>query len=1280
MIGVTNTFKVTNSENYTVSDWESDMKLARDAHIDAFALNMAWKDGTNDASVKMAFTAANAVGFQLFFSFDYAGNGPWDKDVVIDMIQQYGSTSVYFHHNGKPFVSTFEGPGSADDWVTIKAQTGCFFMPDWSSVGAKPAVALGNEVADGLFSWSAWPWGNQTMDTYSDASYIQYLDGKPYMMAISPWFYTNLPGYNKNWIWKGDSLWFDRWQQLLALDPMPEFVQIISWNDYGESHYIGPIYGKSMAAFEIGESLYNYAMDYPHDAWRDVLPFMIDVYKNGKATMTDDIVVFWYRPNPVSACSSAGTTVNTASQLQIEFEPANALEDRIHVMALFQDGNSAVFVNNEYVEWDSRPQTDVEGDGELGASLWFGSVAANPGTVQVNLIREDMTVATAPGLEISSRCEGNFNNFNAWVGSVSGGSTGATYHTTVDLADQVCVKGKGAYDFNDLCNFTCSYGYCPVGACTCEQMGVARKKPKATGTIGYPAEGRDANYAGLCSFSCNYGHCPSKLCHTTEHPMPIPTVSDFLPPACVAGTGQGGSSGLCSYACDYGYCPINLCTCTKTGALVQPPAQTGTGGAAAPGQSEILNNLCDFTCSRGYCPPGTCASKEDAGTSNVKIPKLTWGTDPTGAQCEATQKQAIEKEFGYAIEMVQAAQKYLQTGKYYETFFAESVRARPNFADEAVKVYKRVEEMLDGTSTFKVQITCEFGHSFCERGDLAFMNALRHTMNICGNFFTSTKMAPTSERIAQIPPTIYEAHHSISTIFVHEMTHTKFALSPLSGKSSMNGRDFIARDFAYGWESCKALADGTFNRGCQDYANKPKTLCPNPAPDGLDGKCLAELSAENADNWAVIAAGIYFSQKSKKAIPIPSTRPSTADAGCTQYDDIMIDQNGGDGFEPTGMVSFGDSFAAGMGTGKTTGDTCRVGSNNYGTLLNKYLGEHIPIEKKMCSGDTTTGLERQIKEWKSASTVDFATLTMGGNDLGFSDIAWYCIVTPWPMRNIPAYRKLCVDSESKARSLLNDQGESGMRHKLRTLYKSILNKAEKTDFNLFVTGYVGFFNQDTTDCDQSSFYYLNAGYKPSGNAVKLTRDLRTELNLLVSQLNNVIEDAVKDANAEAKTTQIHYVDVQQKFDSHRWCEQGSWHEPDSSVPSTYFFLSSWPDLPLKNEVVESSNFADVAALVQTGSINLPSPSNCNTALGSDPDPYAKWMCMVSVEIDANPNGEWAQAYGRATQGVADGNVNIKEINWFTPTSQIKAFHPRSPGMALYRDAILEKIDVTFGSY
>jgi hypothetical protein len=62
------------------------------------------------------------------------------------------------------------------------------------------------------------------------------------MMPISPWFYTDLPGFDKNWLWRGDDLWFDRWEQAMSLSTPPEWIEILTWNDYGESHHIGPLH------------------------------------------------------------------------------------------------------------------------------------------------------------------------------------------------------------------------------------------------------------------------------------------------------------------------------------------------------------------------------------------------------------------------------------------------------------------------------------------------------------------------------------------------------------------------------------------------------------------------------------------------------------------------------------------------------------------------------------------------------------------------------------------------------------------------------------------------------------------------------------------------------------------------------------------------------------------------------------------------------------------------------------------------------------------------------
>ncbi|KAI3118779.1 CAZyme family GH71 [Penicillium roqueforti] len=230
-------FMLMNAENYTVTDWQTDIQAALDAHINAFALNMA---------------AAYDKHFLLFFSFDYAGNGPWKAGDVAALLEQYTASTAYYLYKGQYIVSTFEGPAHAEDWIDLKQQYNVFFVPDWSSIGAKPASQLGGGVADALFSWAGWPWGPQDMDTYTDASYYQYLNesgSKPYMMAVSPWFFTNLPGYDKNWLWRGDDLWYDRWVEVLY--NQPEFVEIISWNDYGESHYIGPLYDYAMEAFTI---------------------------------------------------------------------------------------------------------------------------------------------------------------------------------------------------------------------------------------------------------------------------------------------------------------------------------------------------------------------------------------------------------------------------------------------------------------------------------------------------------------------------------------------------------------------------------------------------------------------------------------------------------------------------------------------------------------------------------------------------------------------------------------------------------------------------------------------------------------------------------------------------------------------------------------------------------------------------------------------------------------------------------------------------------------------
>ncbi|KAL2802751.1 glycosyl hydrolase family 71-domain-containing protein [Aspergillus granulosus] len=49
-------------------------------------------------------------------------------------------------------------------------------------------------------SWDAWPIGAMSMSTTEDRAWMSYLNGKLYIMPVSPWFYTNLNKFNKNWV------------------------------------------------------------------------------------------------------------------------------------------------------------------------------------------------------------------------------------------------------------------------------------------------------------------------------------------------------------------------------------------------------------------------------------------------------------------------------------------------------------------------------------------------------------------------------------------------------------------------------------------------------------------------------------------------------------------------------------------------------------------------------------------------------------------------------------------------------------------------------------------------------------------------------------------------------------------------------------------------------------------------------------------------------------------------------------------------------------------------
>lgn len=321
---------------------------------------------------------------------------------------------------------------------------------------------------------------------------------------------------------RGDNLWFDRWNEVLYVQP--EWVEIISWNDYGESHYIGPIRENALGA--LASAPFNYVENMPHDSWRTFLPYVIDMYVNNATSFTQEGIVFWYRPNPARACGNGGTTVNTASQLQLEFAAADVIADAVFYTAqLASHADVIVSIGGvgQAGTWSDVP------DGGVGLYHGNSSFNGRTGAVTVQLSRSGAVFATSgAGAAITTACDANLVNWNAWVGEAR--STGAVSGNPDHMDDKVCVSGTGAYNFAGLCGFACELGYCPLGACLCKAMGTQKAKPNSTGVIGYPRAGEDASYSGLCSFDCNLGFCPDGACGTVSAPYRVRLLTARLYP------------------------------------------------------------------------------------------------------------------------------------------------------------------------------------------------------------------------------------------------------------------------------------------------------------------------------------------------------------------------------------------------------------------------------------------------------------------------------------------------------------------------------------------------------------------------------------------------------------------------------------------------------------------------------------------------------------------------------------------------------------------------------
>lgn len=452
--------------------------------------------------------------------------------------------------------------------------------------------------------------------------------------------------YSKNFVFPSDLLWYSRWNDVLTSSP--DYVEIITWNDYGESHYIGPL-----ASTHDDDGASKWVNDMPHDGWRDLAKPFIAAYKAGATAVDDyieeDQIIYWYRPAPRTVtCDLTDNTMgagNNDSGNYYHGRPNGweVMEDAVFVVTLLTTAGTLEVTSGNSTQTFDAP---------AGASSF--KMPMEVGQQKFALTRDSETVMSGTSLkDVIDSCPCGIYNFNAYVGTLPEGtsdplSSAGLASFTVGLAVETCSATPSLATANVVSTTakptgsaaaTTTSAAVPTSASGGSMSATKTGSPSTTTTqqVSSAATTRASSTASTkpLSTTTSMEASSATTVQTTQASIasssavttavvsttPTSAASQSIPAAtststagdstCNGGTNASDESsnfaGLCSFACSQGYCPPGPCSCTSYGSPLSY-AVTAEPGCPLSGENEGYKGLCEFACARDYCPQNACTA------------------------------------------------------------------------------------------------------------------------------------------------------------------------------------------------------------------------------------------------------------------------------------------------------------------------------------------------------------------------------------------------------------------------------------------------------------------------------------------------------------------------------------------------------------------------------------------------------------------------------------------------------------------------------------------------
>lgn len=200
-------------------------------------------------------------------------------------------------------------------------------------------------------------------------------------------------------------------------------------------------------------------------------------------------------------------------------------------------------------------------------------------------------------------------------------------------------------------------------------------------------------------------------------------------------------------------------------------------------------------------------------------------------------------------------------------------------------------------------------------------------------------------------------------------------------------------------------------------------------------------------------------------------------------------------------VALGDSYSSGVGTRSYIDDGTSCQRSNYAYPKLVAAAKGYSLNFKACSGATvSTVTNSQLSAL--TSTTRYVTISVGGNDAGFSSVLTECAQ--------PGWMSDCDGSINTAQSFINNT----LPGRLSTLYSSIKSKAPNAV--VVVVGYPRVFMGE--DCNAATFF------SPAEE---------TRLNATADLLNSKL-------SAAASAKGFKWANPTSRFVGHAVCDSTEW--------------------------------------------------------------------------------------------------------------------------------------------